>query len=83
MYALGQRYPLAFYMAEGFLHLTEQTSGAGQGERHRTQLAKHPVPLVDANPPLGAGDGGQDRMKTLHTVGRQGDCHVDGVNNPP
>ena len=83
MEAFGQSNPFAFDMAKGFLHLTEQASVSGEGERHLAQLTKETVLLVDANPTLGVGYGGQKHFGPCYLMKREGNFHVDGVNNPP
>ena len=40
------------------------------------------MPLIYTNPTLGEGYGGNDCLKTRYSMRREGDCHVDGVNNP-
>ena len=39
IYAFGKSYPLAFYVVEGFLHMTEKSSGSREGDFHISQLA--------------------------------------------
>ena len=68
MDAFEQRNPFAFDMAKGFLHLTEQASGSREGERHLAQLTKETVLLVDANPTLGVGYGGQDCFEPQYSM---------------
>jgi hypothetical protein len=41
------------------------------------------MPFLDARATLGGWDGGKDFCEFLNTMGRQLDCHVDGVNDPP
>ena len=41
------------------------------------------MPFFDTCVLLGFRDGGKDFCKSLDTMGRQLDCHVNGVNNPP
>ena len=79
--ACGQGDPFAFDVAKGFLHLAKQTPVLGEGECHRAQFAKDKVPLVHTYPVLGVRYGGDDFLVLCRTVGREGDHHVDGVNN--
>ena len=57
MYALGQSYPLAFYVAEVLLHVTDQSLGSVEGDFHRVQLSQDPVSLIHTNPLMSVGYG--------------------------
>ena len=45
MYTLIKLFHLAFNMVEVFLHVSEQSSGSGEGGCHRAQLAQDPLSL--------------------------------------
>ena len=83
MYALGQSFSLAFYMAEGLLHVTGQYSGSREGDYHRAKLAQDPVPLIHTNTLLSAGYGGEDIPEAIIPVWGQGPHHVGSVYHPP
>ena len=55
MDAFGQRNPFDFDMENGFLHLAEKASVSREVKCHLKKLAKDLVPLIYANPTLGAG----------------------------
>ena len=44
MYAYGKRDPFDFDVAKGFLYLTEQSPGSGEGEYHGAKFVEDTVP---------------------------------------
>ena len=79
----GQGDPFDFDVAKGFLNLAKKSPGSGEGKCHRSQFSEDLVPLVYTYSVLGARYGGDDFLELRHTVGREGNSHVDEVNNPP
>ena len=79
MYGLGESYPLDFYIAGCFLHMTEQSLGSREGDCHRAQLAQDPVPFITTNTLPSTGYGGEDIPEAVLPVWGQGQHHVDGV----
>ena len=74
MYALSQSYHIAFHVEEGFLYMTKQYFGSGEGYLHRARLAQDTVPLIYINPILIVGYGGE-----YLPVWGKGQCHVEFI----
>ena len=72
MYGLGESYPLAFYMEEDFLNMTEQSLGSRESDCHRAQLAQYSGPLITTNKLLSVGYGREDLPEAVLPVWGQG-----------
>ena len=55
-------------MGEGLLHITKQSLGYGEEDCHRAQIVQDLVPLINTNPLLSAGYGGEDLPEVVLLV---------------
>ena len=83
MYALGQSYPIYFYMVEIYLNMIEQYPVSEEGDWHRLQLVQDPVTLINTNLIMGAGYVWEGLSEAILPVWRQGQRRVGGIYHPP
>ena len=83
MYTLCKSYPINFYVADEFLHMTEQYSGSREGSCYRLQLAQYLVTLIYADPLLSAMYGGDNLPEAVFLLWGEVKRHIDGVYHPP
>lgn len=75
--------PIFEYLDDGQLHLAEEVFSTRHGQCHGAELAKNLVPLLHSCAFLIVWDACEDCCQSFHSVLRQGDRHVDRVQDPP